>query len=340
MALAPFNVLAVVFRISSRRLLPRLCWRRFWLAGFVCNWGAIRTSQIDASCLSQSNFPTKFGKFAFANSGRQINGAEDKLACVAELNLGTVRIGSCRLAETIRPHGIQVYRRAGKSFSLSPSEWTAWVRRFWEAGWRLEIIEFRHQRFQVNFGGQSKAASGSFLCNLSPIRREFFFRTGLWKTNPENPSALTAKTSSRRAWIEGTLAVKWEAAGQNQGKIPVAEMDARQLELRILRGLAPFRLVLEERIIPPENAHSIDPFIVDEIYGDERLEIILAGKNLVYRDRNGGGYKAEPLCVFPPYLISTALLADFTFTGDGFADLLCMKRPRACFASRSAWRAF
>ncbi len=254
----------------------------------------------------------------------EINAAEDKLARVAELNLGTVRVGWWRLAETKRPHGIEIYRWAGEDSPLSPSEWTSWVRGFWEAGWRLEMIEFRHQRFQVNSGEQSKAANGSSLRSLSPIRSEFFFRAGLWKTNPENPEALTAESSSRRALIEGTLAVKWETDGQNQGKIPIAEMDARRLELRSLRERAPFRLVLEERIAPPENAYSIDPLIVAELDGDGRLEIILAGKNLVYRDRNGDGHKAEPLCVFPPHLISTALLADFT--SDGFADLLCMKQ--------------
>lgn len=252
----------------------------------------------------------------------EINAAEDKLARIAELNLGTVRVGSWRLAETLRPHGIQIYRRAGEA-SLSPSEWTAWVRGFWEAGWRLEIIEFRHQRFQASFGGQSKAANGSFLRNLSPIRSEFFFRSGLWKTDPENPESLPTEASSGRVLIEGTLAVKWKTVEQNQGKIPIAEMEARRLELRSRRGRAPFRLVLEERVAPPENAHSIDPLIVADLDGDGRLEIVLVGKNLVYRDRNGDGHKAEPLCVFPPHLISTALLADFT--GDGFADLLCVK---------------
>lgn len=253
----------------------------------------------------------------------EINDAEDKLARVAELNWGTIRVGSWKPAETARPHGIQIYRRAVEASSLSPSEWTAWVREFWEAGWRLEWIEFRHQRFQANFGGQSEAASGSFLRNLSPIQSEFFFRAGLWKTNRETPKDLTAETSSCRALIEGTLDVKWKTVEQNQGKIPIAEMEARRLELRIRRGRAPFRLVLEERITPPENAHSIDPLIVADLDGDGRLEIVLAGKNLVYRDRNGDGHKAEPLCVFPPHLISTALLADVT--GDGFADLLCVK---------------
>ena len=347
MALAPFNVLAVVFRISSWRLfagaLPAAVlagWIRLQFGEYPgipdqCELPpAIQLSnQVRELCLREQRAADSVWapEILAQHCGRtveaiwdEINDAEDKLARVADLNLGTVRVGWWRLAKTKRPHGIEIYRRAGEESSLSPLEWTAWVRGFWEAGWRLEWIEFRHQRFQANFGGQSKAADGSSLRNLSPIRSEFLFRAGLWKTNPENPAALTAESSSHRALITGTLAVKWETAGRNQGKIPIAEMDARRLELRILRGRAPFRLVLEERIAPPENAHSIDPLIVADLDGDGRLEIVLAGKNLIYRDRNGDGHKAEPLCVFPPHLISTALLADFT--GDGFADLLCMKQ--------------
>lgn len=345
-AFAPFNILAVISRISRQCFFAGTLLAAI-LAGWICLQFRSDPDISDqgelspAIQLSNQVRQIRLREQRAANTvwapevlaqrcGRtveavwdEINGAEDKLARVVDLNLGTVRVGSWRLAETIRPHGIEIYRRAGKAFPLSPSEWSAWARGFWEAGWRLEIIEFRHQRFQANFGGQSKAAGGSSPRNPSPIQSEFFFRAGLWKTNPKNPSALTAESSPRRVWIEGTLAVKWEAAGQNQGKIPIAEMDARRLELRSLRGRAPFRLVLEERIAPPENAHSIDPLIVAELDGDGRLEIILAGKNLIYRDRNGGGHKAEPLCVFPPHLISTALLADIT--EDGFADLLCMK---------------
>ena len=347
MALAPFNVLAVVFRISSWRLfagaLPAAVlagWIRLQFGEYPgipdqCELPpAIQLSnQVRELCLREQRAADSVWapEILAQHCGRtveaiwdEINAAEDKLARVAELNLGTVRVGWWRLAETKRPHGIEIYRRAGEDSPLSPSEWTAWVSGFWEAGWRLEIIEFRHQRFQANFGGQSKAADSSSLRNLSPIRSEFLFRAGLWKTNSENPAALTAESSSHRALITGTLAVKWETAGQNQGKIPIAEMDARRLELRILRGRSPFRFVLEEQIAPPENAHSIDPLIVAELDGDGRLEIVLAGKNLIYRDRSGDGHKAEPLCVFPPHLISTALLADFT--GDGFADLLCMKQ--------------
>lgn len=344
--LTPLHLLSVIFRISRRcffagtllaAVLAGWISFQFWSDPNIPSQGelppAIQLSnQVRQLCLREQRAADSVWapEVLAQHCGRtveaiwdEINVAEDKLARVAELNLGTVRVGCWRLAQTARPQGIQVYRRAGEDSPLSPSEWAAWVRGFWKAGWRLEWIEFRHQRFQANSVGQSKAAGGSFLRNLSPIRSEFFFRAGLGKTNPENPAALTAETSSRRALIEGTLAVKWETVAKNRGKISIAEMDARQLELRILRGRAPFRLVLEERIIPPENAHSIDPLIVADLDGDGRLEIILAGKNLVYRDRNGDGHKAEPLCVFPPHLISTALLADIT--GNGFADLLCVK---------------
>lgn len=343
---APLNVLAVVSRISRRCFFAGTL-----LAAVLAGWIRLQLGN-DPDLSSQGELPPaiqlsnqvqqlRLREQRMADSvwapevlaqhcGRtveaiwdEINAAEDKLARVAELNLGTVRIGWWRLAERAQPHGIQVYRWAGESSPLSSSDWDAWVRGFWEAGWRLEWIEFRHQRFQANSGGHSKAADGSFARNLSPIRSEFFFRAGLWKTSPENPANWTAETSSHRVLIEGTLAVKWKTVKQSRGKIPIAEMDARRLELRSLRGRAPFRLVLEERITPSENARSIDPLIVADLDGDGRLEIILAGKNLIYRDRRGDGHKAEPLCVFPPRLISTALLADIT--GDGFADLLCVR---------------
>ncbi|PYI82304.1 MAG: hypothetical protein DME26_18180 [Verrucomicrobia bacterium] len=50
-------------------------------------------------------------------------------------------------------------------------------------------------------------------------------------------------------------------------------------------------------------------------------EIILAGKNLVYRRRGEDRYEAEPLCRYPPESLTSALIADFD--GDGFADFLC-----------------
>src|SRR5439155_19791673 len=51
--------------------------------------------------------------------------------------------------------------------------------------------------------------------------------------------------------------------------------------------------------------------------------IILAAKNLVYRRRGEDRYESEPLCKYPPGLISNAVIADFD--GDGVADFLCAK---------------
>ena len=173
MALAPFNLLAVVFRISSWRLfagsLPAAV-----LAGWIrLQFGG--NPDVSDQCelppaiqLSNQVRQLRLREQRAADSvwapeilaqrcGRtveaiwdEINDAEDKLARVAELNLGTVLVGWWRLAKTKRLHGIEIYRRAGEDSPLPPSEWTSWVRGFWEAGWRLEWIEFRHQRFLVN----------------------------------------------------------------------------------------------------------------------------------------------------------------------------------------------
>ena len=176
MALAPFNLLAVVFRISSWRLfagaLPAAV-----LAGWIrLQFGG--NPDVSDQCelppaiqLSNQVRQLRLREQRAADSvwapeilaqrcGRtveaiwdEINDAEDKLARVAELNLGTVLVGWWPLAETKRPHGIEIYRRAGEDSPLSPSKWTAWVRGFWEAGWRLEWIEFRYQRFLVGNHG-------------------------------------------------------------------------------------------------------------------------------------------------------------------------------------------
>lgn len=176
MALAPFNLLAVVFRISSWRLfagaLPAAVlagWIhfQFWSDPSIPSQGelppAIQLSnQVRELSLREQRAANSVWapEILAQRCGRtveaiwdEINDAEDKLARVAELNLGTVLVGWWRLAETKRPHGIEIYRRAGEDSPLSPSEWTAWVRGFWEAGWRLEWIEFRHQRFLVGNHG-------------------------------------------------------------------------------------------------------------------------------------------------------------------------------------------
>lgn len=156
MAFAPFKVLAAVFRISSRRLFAGAL-----LAAVLVGWICLQFRS-DPEIPSQGELPPaiqlsnqvrqiRLREQRAANSvwapeilaqhcGRtveaiwdEINGVEDKLARVADLNLGTGRIGSWRLAETIRPHGIEIYRRAGESSALSPSEWTAWARGFWLA---------------------------------------------------------------------------------------------------------------------------------------------------------------------------------------------------------------
>jgi hypothetical protein len=113
------------------------------------------------------------------------------------------------------------------------------------------------------------------------------------------------------------------------GTLPaVAQIDARQLSIRSRTGEPAFQQVLNETIQPPEKWLFIDPLILYDLDGDGVSEIILAGKNLVYRRQPDGQYKPGPLCKYDPGKIFTALIADFD--GDGVPDFLCAK-PEGLF---------
>ncbi|PYL00501.1 MAG: hypothetical protein DME19_04875 [Verrucomicrobia bacterium] len=129
--------------------------------------------------------------------------------------------------------------------------------------------------------------------------------------------------SPTRAILEGDLIVGWATNRSGDGLKAVKRIDASRLTIKTRRGEPPFHLILSERIAPPENSNSIDPLILYDLDGDGLSEIILADKNLVFRRRGEDRYEAEPLCKYPPGLISTAVIADFD--GDGVADFLCAK---------------
>ncbi len=119
------------------------------------------------------------------------------------------------------PHGIQIYRCSGGAFSLTPAAWSAWVREFWEG---------------VGVWSWSSSGTGDLKPRPPgrPHRSGFYFRAGL----------LNAATS-QRSLVEGNLGVAWKGDGRFEDRLPagsvafgvrIAEVDARQLELRRLRG--------------------------------------------------------------------------------------------------------
>ncbi len=194
---------------------------------------------------------------------------------------------------------IQTYDPTRHGRNLAPIAWSEFINTQQANGWNLSQIEFRHIQFETNLVG---------LPDLST----FYFSAHL--TNHLRPD---------RAIFEGNLGVQWDAQAFQKGRTEIRQLDASKLRLKIRTAPPPFQLIHAQTISPPRNAFSIDPLLVYDLDGDGYSEIILAGKNLIFRRTKEGGYREEKLCNHPPGLISSAILGDFD--GDGFVDLLCLK---------------
>src|SRR5262249_6176723 len=146
-----------------------------------------------------------------------------------------------------------------EGFELSASEWNPWVEHFSQEGWQLDNIEFRHNRFDVDEHGQ-------------PSRSHFYFA-----------ARLTRSAGPVRAMLEGKLIVDWQATRSGEGPPSVKRIDATHLKLTSRSGEPPFQLILQETLKPEDRSGYIDPLILYDLDGDGLSEIILVGKNLVYR---------------------------------------------------------
>lgn len=190
-------------------------------------------------------------------------------------------------------HAIEVRGSADAGEALGTAEWNAFLAKQDAAGWRLGDFELRHVRFDSTKYGRAAASRYYLAAHLT-----------------------NALTSARVVW-EGDVGVEWARTE----KPSVASVDASTLEMRSRTGPVGFAQVLLEEMQPPEGSYFIDPLIVEDLDGDDALEIILAAKNRVYRRTAAGTWAAEDLCAENPRLIFTAILCDFT--GDGALDFLC-----------------
>ena len=121
--------------------------------------------------------------------------------------------------------------------------------------------------------------------------------------------------------LEGNLVVSWESKKPHEESPLVKRLDTSHLRLLTRTGEPFFRKILQETFKIPERSSYIDPLIVYDLDGDGLPEILLPGKNLLYRHSGEDVYNVEPLFRHPLEAITTAVVADFD--GDGHADLLC-----------------
>ena len=266
-----------------------------------------------------------------------LNAATNKLSLIASFPVGGVVLGKWNTPQTL-PHGIELRAPDGPGPALSAGEWRHLVEEFERAGWQLAQTEFRHNFFDTDETGQARQSRFYFsahLINSAPLTRT----TGTLPMNLPSPGLKATPSPSdgerdgvrgsanvlspTRAILEGDLIVDWAVGRSSDGLAAVKRIDASRLTIKTRRGEPPFHLILSEQIPPEGKSEYIDPLILYDLDGDGLSEIILAAKNLVYRRRGEDRYESEPLCKYPPGLISNAVIADFD--GDGVADFLCAK---------------
>jgi len=225
-----------------------------------------------------------------------INATTNKLDCIAAFPVREVILPDWGQAQHL-PHGIELSEGSNAGKAISAAQWREVVGKLKKEGWRLENIEFRQNRFDP-------------ATNSQPAQSHFYFS-----------AHLTDAERTERAMLEGDLVMDWGPKRPGEESPPVVRLDASRLRLLTRTGQPFFRKIFEETFNIPERAASIDPLIVYDLDGDGFPEIVLAGKNLVFRRNGEDVYKAEPLCQYPLNPIATAVVADFD--GDGNPDLLC-----------------
>lgn len=228
----------------------------------------------------------------------RINSATNKLEVFAAISFHEITPGKWTL-QTFLPHGAVLLQPTGQGSPLSLGQFNSLVARYSAAGWQLEQVEFRHNKFTP--------ASPA-----SPASSRLYFSAHLLNSAQTN-----------RATIEGDLLVEW-ATNSLPGLSPgLQKVDASALTIRSRTGSAPFQLLLSEEFLPSFDSHAIDPLILNDLNGDGFSEIILAGRNLVYERNSDGSYRSSPLCEQSPRSISIGIVADFD--QDGLSDFLCHK---------------
>jgi enediyne biosynthesis protein E4 len=225
-----------------------------------------------------------------------INASTSRLEVVAGFSLDTLALGRWPVSQRFR-HGIELRRSVGPGAALGREEWRQFVGGFQSAGWELGEVELRHNRFETDAEGQ-------------PDRSGFHLA-----------AQLTHDGRGERVVIEGELVVEWKPVADGIEPAMVKRIDAGGLAIRTRAGAVPFRETLADVVAPPRHAHSVDPLLVYDLDGNGRLELILAGRNLVYRLNDAGDWERATFCRHFPDVIYTALIADFD--GDGLADFLC-----------------
>ena len=176
--------------------------------------------------------------------------------------------------------------------ALDREQWSTLLRLWEKEGLFLEQSEWHHERFYPPEDGSAARSLIDVALHVSD------------------------RAVDRRLVVSGLLAVTWSARRDAAGHFVPAVIDASGLTLIERPGVPAFA---EAAVL--EAGTLLSPLISADLDDDGLDDLVAAGSNLLYRNRDGR-FEPEPLLAYPPRggNVEVALLADFT--GDADPDLI------------------
>jgi hypothetical protein len=219
--------------------------------------------------------------------------------------------------------------RTAKSYSID--ELHAKLKHWKATGWKIDQTEWHHAEFRpANPDGAPASSIVSFEIDAS-------------LTSPE-----------QRVVIRGNLDVTWSGKEDAGGRPLIAAVKAHDVTLLTQLGIPLFKkvIVADPKKLAPGRFPRVTPLIAEDLNGDGKSEVILAGCNVVLRNKGNLEFGKEDFLQYPIIRPAEAgILADFT--GDSVLDyiggdtdsgkLLLFKgksdgsfphRPNTCFEQR------
>ncbi len=228
--------------------------------------------------------------------------AKDKWAVVEKLFLGPVKLGKVK-EEKSHDWGIREVVYFGDGVELDKEGWRKWIGELKAKGVKLMETEWHQQEF--------KEEGGVFISIFGFL--------------------VHAEGEGGKRWVvKGKAKMTWSKEKDARGQAQLAHLDVSDLYVLERSGGVAFEHLFtidpgkenpnpDKRFVREGQKQVVDmPLLVYDLDRDGLSEIVVAGGNLVYRNKGGGKFVSEPFLKDNLLVCSTAVLGDFN--GDGVVD--------------------
>ena len=220
---------------------------------------------------------------------------DDKYGALANFPFATLRFGLPAGQESL-DLGIRRTTYTGTARNLSPEAWGVLLDRFQGEGYVIEQTEWHHSSFEPPKDGRDAQSEVSAV--IHAVR--------------EDPP--------HRVIVEARLAVTWSPQVDAQD-VPIPDViTVADLQILDRQASSAFREVFQ--VASTATQRPLQPLLVEDLDGDGRLEIVMAGRNRVLWNRGPGQFEAAPFLQDDHAIADAAILADFT--GDGHLDFVAV----------------